>query len=71
MTDKQWQDLLNIIKGEKLTPLPVGFIVDCPWLPNWYGKSILDYFTSEEIWLNANLKAVNEHQDIISRNAKT
>ncbi|MDD5454868.1 MAG: uroporphyrinogen decarboxylase family protein [Candidatus Ratteibacteria bacterium] len=65
MTDKQWQDLLNVINGKILKPLPVGFIVDCPWLPNWYGKSILDYFTSEEIWLNANLKAVNEFKDVI------
>ena len=65
MTDKQWQDLLKIIKGEVLSPLPVGFIIDCPWLPNWYEKSILDYFTSGEIWLNANLKAVNEFKDVM------
>jgi uroporphyrinogen decarboxylase len=36
----------------------VGFIIDSPWLPNWYGISILDYFTSDELWLKANLYAV-------------
>jgi uroporphyrinogen-III decarboxylase len=65
MTDKQWQDLLDIIKGKILKPLPVGFIIDCPWLPNWYGKPILDYFTNDEVWLNANLKAVNEFKDVM------
>jgi uroporphyrinogen-III decarboxylase len=65
MTDKQWQDLLDIIKGKILNPLPVGFIIDCPWLPNWCGKSILDYFSNDEIWLNANLKAINEFPDVM------
>lgn len=65
MTGKQWQDLLDIINGKTLKPLPVGFIIDCPWLPNWYGKPILDYFTNDEVWLNANLKAVNEFKDVM------
>jgi len=58
MTDKQWNDLVKIVNGENSGPLPVGFIIDCPWLPNWYGISILDYFTSDELWLKANLKAI-------------
>jgi len=65
VTDKQWQDLLGVINGEILKPLPVGFIVDCPWLPNWYGRSILDYFSNDDVWLDANLKAVKEFPDII------
>ena len=54
MTDKQWDDLNRIIKGDILDPLPVGFIIDCPWLPNWYGISILDYFSNDEIWYKSN-----------------
>ena len=65
MTDKQWQDLLDVIKGKILDSLPVGFIIDCPWLPNWYGRSILDYFSNDEVWLDANLKAINEFPDIM------
>ncbi|MCK5066916.1 MAG: hypothetical protein KAR16_05740 [Bacteroidales bacterium] len=60
MTDKQWNDLVAVVNGELLSPLPVGFIIDSPWLPNWYGISILDYFSSDQLWLEANLKAIEE-----------
>lgn len=65
MTDKQWEILIKVINGEKIDPLPTGFIIDCPWLPNWYGINILDYFSNDELWLNANLKAMNEFPDTI------
>lgn len=64
MTDQQWDTLLKIVKGEKVEPLPVGFIIDCPWLPSWYGVNILDYFSNDDIWLTANLKAINDFPDI-------
>lgn len=65
MTDKQWEMLKRVVNGETVSPLPVGFIVDCPWLPNWYGCSILDYFTNDELWLSANLKAMNDFPDVM------
>jgi uroporphyrinogen decarboxylase len=65
MTDKQWEILQKTIKGELFNPLPIGFIIDCPWLPNWYGINIVDYFTNDELWLNANLKALNKFPDVI------
>jgi uroporphyrinogen decarboxylase len=65
MTDKQWEVLLGVIKGEVTTPLPTGFVIDCPWLPNWYGINILDYFTNDELWLKANLKAINDFPEVI------
>jgi uroporphyrinogen decarboxylase len=37
---------------------PAAFIIDSPWLPNWYGVRILDYFSSDDIWFKANLKAI-------------
>jgi len=58
MTDAQWDQLKAIVDGEVLSPPPVGFIIDSPWLPNWHGISILDYFASEEQWLKANLEAI-------------
>ena len=58
MTDKHWNELLAVIQGEILSPLPVGFIIDSPWLPNWYGISILDYFSNDQLWLESNLKAI-------------
>jgi len=65
MTDRQWQALLALLSGERLTPYPVGFIIDSPWLPHWAGMSILDYFTSDELWLNANLRAIEAFPDVI------
>jgi uroporphyrinogen-III decarboxylase len=65
MTDSQWETLLKIVQGKTVHPLPVGFIVDCPWLPNWYGTTILDYFSNDEIWLKANLKAQQDFPDVL------
>lgn len=65
MTDAQWEILKRTIKGERFKPLPVGFIIDCPWLPNWYGASILDYFSNDELWINSNLKAIKEFPDVM------
>ncbi len=65
MTDKQWNELKQVVNGEKLDSLPVGFIIDSPWLPNWYGAPILDYFTNDDIWLKANLKAIETFPDVM------
>lgn len=58
MTTQQWQDLLKIIAGEKPSATPIGFIIDSPWLPGWYGISTLQYYTSDELWFAANKKAI-------------
>ena len=65
MTDKQWGILLKVIKGETVEPIPVGFVIDCPWLPNWYGIRILDYFSNDQLWMDANLKAINDFPEAI------
>ncbi len=65
MTDQQWKTLQGIMRGEAVKPLPVGFIIDCPWLPNWYNIKILDYFSNDELWLNANLKALKDFPDVM------
>ena len=64
MTDRQWNDLLAVLRGEVLRPLPVGFIVDCPWLPGWCGMDIADYLTSDARWLEANRKAIETFPDV-------
>lgn len=58
MNQPQWAALLAVIRGETLRPLPTGFIIDSPWLPNWAGHTILDYFTDERLFLEDNLKAI-------------
>jgi len=65
MTDAQWELLTRTIRGDQSSPLPVGFIIDCPWLPNWFGVTILDYFSNDDIWLRANLRAINDFPDVM------
>jgi len=65
MTDQQWEILKKVIAGEIFKPLPVGFIIDSPWLPNWYGRNILDYFSNDEVWLKANFKAIRDFPQVM------
>lgn len=65
MTPRQWEVLLAVVRGERVDPLPVGFLVDSPWLPNWAGGSIFDYYASETFWVEANLKAVREFPEVL------
>ena len=58
MTQQQWETLLAVINGEHVTPIPTGFIIDSPWLPNWAGYSILDYLASEDVWFKTNMQAI-------------
>ncbi len=63
MTNEQWEKLLAVIDGRVFEPLPVGFIIDSPWLPDWAGMSVLDYYSNEQLWFEANLKAVRQFPD--------
>jgi uroporphyrinogen-III decarboxylase len=65
MTPEQWNNLLAVIDGKLVEPIPVGFIIDSPWLPGWAGISALDYYSSEQMWFEANLKAVQQFPDVI------
>ncbi len=65
MTNEQWKQLVSVIKGEVFDPLPVGFIIDSPWLPGWAGISTLDYYTNEQLWFDANIKAIEQFPDIM------
>jgi len=65
MTGEQWSKLLAIINGEVVEPVPVGFIIDSPWLPGWAGISTLDYYSSEQMWFEANLKAERQFPDVM------
>jgi uroporphyrinogen-III decarboxylase len=64
MTDEQWKKLISVINGKVVDPLPIGFIIDSPWLPGWAGISTLDYFTNEQLWFDSNIKAIKKFPDI-------
>jgi uroporphyrinogen decarboxylase len=59
MNAEQWERLVAVVRGETLHPVPAGFIIDSPWLPNWAGHTILDYYTREAVFLEDNLTATN------------
>ena len=65
MTNKQFNDLIDIINGKVTATPAVGFIIDCPWLPNWAGISIKDYFDDSQLWFDANIKAIERFPDVM------
>ncbi len=64
MRNSSWNDLVALIDGKKLNYRPAGFIIDSPWIPGWYGISVIDYYSSDELWLKSNLKAINAFPDV-------
>jgi uroporphyrinogen-III decarboxylase len=64
MTNQQWNELRAVLRGEVLAPPPVGFIIDCPWLPGWCGVEIADYLSSETLWFDANRRAIETFPDV-------
>lgn len=58
MTDPQWKALCQLVRGELPAGKPLaGFIIDSPWLPNWFGVSILEYLAHDQVWFDANRRA--------------
>jgi uroporphyrinogen-III decarboxylase len=65
MTEPQWAILLRLLQGEPVSPLPAGFIIDCPWLPKWAGASMIDYFTNDETWFHCHTTAAQTFPEIL------
>jgi uroporphyrinogen decarboxylase len=65
MTESQWSDLKEVVKGNTVRKDLVAFIIDSPWLPGFNGISTLDYYSSGEKWFEANKKAIETFPDII------
>ena len=64
MRNAYWNDLLTLIDGKKLGYQPVGFVIDSPWIPGWYGITNVDFYSSDEHWLKSNLKVINTFPDV-------
>jgi len=43
MTEQQLNTLLALVDGEAFATPPVGFLIDSPWLPGWFGCRTIDY----------------------------
>ena len=65
MTQDQWEILKKCARCEKTGGIPIGLIIDSPWLPGYANISYLDYYTNINTWFETNMKAINEFPDII------
>lgn len=64
MTEDQLALLYDIIEG-KTRKLEIGFIIDSPWLPGWCNIPIIDYYSNDDLWLEANQKALSTFPEVI------
>ncbi|HUX96708.1 MAG TPA: uroporphyrinogen decarboxylase family protein [Bacteroidales bacterium] len=64
MRNSHWKDLNSLIEGKDIGYKPVGFIIDSPWIPGWYGISSIDYYSSDDLWMRSNLKVVTTFPDV-------
>ncbi len=65
MTESHWLTLRRLLNGERISPLPAAFIIDCPWLPNWAGVDVIDYFSSDETWFECHKRASETFPEIL------
>lgn len=65
MKEQQWNTLLGILDGKIAAQPQVGFIIDSPWLPGWSGISTLQFYSSEKLWFEANMKALTTFPEVI------
>ena len=63
MKDNEWDNLLSVIDGKVMTPLPVGFYYDSTWIPFKANIDMLDYYMDDELWFNINLDICEEFKD--------
>lgn len=65
MTNEQWELLVKTVHGETPQNPVTGFIIDSPWIPGWAGISNLQFYSSEQIWFEANKKAIETFPDVM------
>lgn len=63
--DKNWQLFLDTVSRKNTTVVPVGFIVDSPWLPGYVGVDTLDYFLDENLWFDSNMGLRDRFPEVI------
>ena len=65
MTNEQWELILKTVHGETPEKPVTGFIIDSPWIPGWAGISTLQFYSSEQIWFEANKKAIETFPEVV------
>ena len=64
MNNSQWSRFKSVLSAENKS-LPVGLIVDSPWMPGYCGMTFIDFFARPEEWFKAYLKIKNDFPDIL------
>jgi len=65
MKPYQWETLKRCAAMEEMQEVPVGLIVDSPWIPGHVNMLTIDYFTMTDKWLDANIKVINDFPEVI------
>lgn len=65
MNSKQWDVLKKCAMLEYTGDMPVGLIVDSPWIPGYVGISTMDYLTLPDVWFEANQKVKKDFPELI------
>lgn len=65
MKDKQWEIVKAAARCEQLDKVPVGMIVDSPWIPGYCGVSTIDYYTDLDVWFKCHEKVKKDFPDLI------
>ena len=64
MTNTQWELFKSILRGES-AGLPVGLIVDSPWMPGYCGISTIDFYARPEVWFSAYKKIKDDFPGVL------
>jgi len=65
MNSNQWKIIKDCANLKDMDSVPVGLIVDSPWIPGYTGMSTMDYFTIPDKWWEANIKIRKDFPGII------
>ena len=64
MTHEKWTYFKSVLSREN-EDLPVGLIVDSPWMPGYCGISTIDFYVRPEEWFGAYKKIKADFPDVL------
>lgn len=65
MDEKQWEILLDCANLKPVEKIPIGLIIDSPWIPGFLGISHLKFYTIPEVWLDSYFEIKRRFPEII------
>lgn len=64
-SQSHWENFLIAARGGKPDRVPVGLIIDSPWMPGFLGMDMLDFFLYPDRWLNAYLTIMERFPEAV------